>query len=128
MKLLLDTLALIWWLDDYARLSAAARAAISDEHNDIFVSAATAWELATKVRKGKLPIAVRLVVEFHALLAAEEFEPLAITTAHGLLAGGLPEDHKDPFDRMIVAQAIVEKMSVVSVDPAIARLGAPVVW
>jgi PIN domain nuclease of toxin-antitoxin system len=128
VKLLLDTHAFVWWLNDSAKLSAAARTAISDENNDVFVSAATAWELATKVRKGKLPEAVRLVADFHDLLASEEFETLAVTTGHGLLAGGLAGEHNDPFDRMIAAQANFELMTVVTVDPAIARLGGSVIW
>lgn len=128
MKLLLDTHAFVWWLDDNAKLSVTARAANCDEDNDVFVSAASAWELATKVRKGKLPEAVRLVATFHDLLASEEFEPLAITSGHGLLAGGLARGHNDPFDRMIVAQATSEQMRVVTVDPAIAKLGASVIW
>jgi PIN domain nuclease of toxin-antitoxin system len=103
MKLLLDTHTLVWWLNNNSKLSSAARAAIADPQNEIFVSAATAWELGTKVRLGRWPDAERLVAEFHPLLAAEDFELLAIETKHGLLAGGLLGDHGDPFDRMLVA-------------------------
>src|SRR4051812_14149388 len=101
MKLLLDTHAFVWWLNDNPKLSAVARATIADRDNDVFVSAACAWELATKVRRGRLPEAERLVAEFHDLLDQEEFEPLMVTTRHGLLAGGLTGDHNDPFDRML---------------------------
>lgn len=128
MKLLLDTHALVWWLNDNPKLSAVARAAIADPGNDVFVSAASAWEIATKVRRGRMPEAVQLVADFHDLLQQEAFEPLDVTTHHGLLAGGLPGDHSDPFDRMIAAQAISEVMRVVSIDPAITALGAIAVW
>lgn len=128
MRLLLDTHALIWWLNDNPRLSPVARAAIVDPANDVFVSAATAWEMATKVRRGRLPEAVQVVADFHKLLDAQEFEPLMMSTRHGLMAGGLPGDHNDPFDRMIAAQAIAEAMSVITIDPAIAGMGATIVW
>ena len=105
-----------------------ARTAIADLDNDVFVSAACAWELATKVRRGRLPEAERLVADFHDLLDQEQFEPLTVTTRHALLAGGLPGDHIDPFDRMLVAQAIIETMRIVTLDPAIALLGATTIW
>ena len=128
MKLLLDTHALIWWLNDNPKLSEVARAAIVEPTNDVFVSAATAWEMATKVRRGRLPEAVQVVADFHALLDAQEFEPLMVTTRHGLMAGGITGDHRDPFDRMIAAQAISERMSVNTIDPAIASMGETVIW
>jgi PIN domain nuclease of toxin-antitoxin system len=128
VKLLLDTHALVWWLNDSPKLSVTARAAVGEANNDIYVSAATAWELAAKVRKGEFPEAVTLVANFHDLLKAEEFAALAVTTGHGLLAGGLAGDHNDPFDGMIAAQSQVEDMLVVTVDPAIAKLGARVIW
>ena len=128
MKLLLDTHAFVWWVSDTSKLSAATRAAIADPDNDIFVSAATAWELATKVRRGRWPQAQRLATDFHELLSAEGFEPLAISTHHGLLAGSMAGDHNDPFDRMLAAQAVAEGMRVVTIDPAIATFGALVVW
>jgi PIN domain nuclease of toxin-antitoxin system len=128
MKLLLDTHTLVWWLNNNSKLSSAARTAIADTQNEIFVSAATAWELGTKVRLGRWPDAERLVAEFHPLLAAEGFELLAIESKHGLLAGGLPGDHGDPFDRMLAAQAQIDGMSVITLDPAIIGLGAPTIW
>ena len=126
MKLLLDTHAFIWWLADNPKLSRLAHAAIADPGNEIFVSAATAWELATKARRGRLPEATQIVARFHELLTEQQFEPLAITPKHALLAGGMIGDHDDPFDRMIAAQAIAEGMAVVTIDAAIATLGAAV--
>ena len=128
MRLLLDTHALICWLNDNPTLTAVARAAVADPINDIFVSGATAWEIATKVRRGCLPEAIQVIADFISLLDAQEFEPLTVTTRQGLMAGGLLGDHNDPFDRMIAAQAIAEAMSVITIDPAIALLGATVVW
>lgn len=128
MKLLLDTHTLVWWLNNNSKLSATARSAIGNPENEVFVSAATAWELGTKVRRGRWPEAERLVIEFHDLLTAEGFELLAITTRHGLLAGGLAGDHSDPFDRMLVAQARIDGMSLVTLDPSIISLGAPTIW
>ena len=92
------------------------------------MSAATAWELGTKVRLGRWPEAERLVAEFHPLLAAEGFELLAIETTPGVLAGGLPGGHGDPFDRMLAAQAQIDSRSVVTIDNAIISLGAPTIW
>ena len=128
MKLLLDTHTLIWWLNDNSKLSATARAAIANPGNDVFVSAATAWELATKVRRGRLPEAARIVADLHELLDQEEFEPLMVTTRHGLIAGALAGSHNNPFDRMLVAQAESENMSIITIDPAIAALGSRTVW
>ena len=127
MRLLLDTRTLVWWLNESPKLSALAPAVIADPANDVFVSAATAWELATKVRRGRFPEAGKLVADFHELLAAEEFESLPVTTRHGLAAGRLVGEFNDPFDRMLAAQAISEDMQVVTVDSAIGTLGAKTV-
>jgi PIN domain nuclease of toxin-antitoxin system len=128
MNLLLDTHTLVWWLNNNPKLSNPARLAMISADNRFFVSAATAWELATKVRRGRWPDAARFVSDFRPLLEAEQFDQLDITVKHGLAAGGLLGDYNDPFDRMLAAQAIIENMSVVTVDPAIQALGAPTVW
>ena len=128
MRLLLDTHALIWWLNDSPKLSQGARAAMTASDNDVLVSAATAWEMATKVRRGKLPEAVHVVADFVGLLDREGFEPLPITLRHALTAGQLGGEHNDPFDRMIAAQTMIEGLQVVTIDQAIAALGAGVVW
>ncbi len=114
MRILLDTHALLWWLSGDNRLSDTARAAIADESNDIFVSAASAWEVTTKHRLGKLPGAGPLAVDFTRELEAQGFTPLPISVQHGQSAGALSGDHRDPFDRMLIAQAREEHMALVS--------------
>lgn len=114
MRLLLDTHALIWFAFDDPSLSEQARRVLLDLDNEILVSAASAWELTTKVRIGKLPIASRFAVEFRAKVQGLGFKELSVTVDHGQRAGLLPGSHKDPFDRMLMAQAISENMPIVS--------------
>ena len=114
MKLLLDTHALIWWLEGSEALSPRARDAISDEANSIAVSAASAMEVATKFRLGKLPGAALLAQDFEAIVAAQGFTELAISVHHARLAGEMNIAHKDPFDRFLIAQAQAESMALVS--------------
>jgi PIN domain nuclease of toxin-antitoxin system len=128
LKLLLDTHCLVWWLTDDAKLSADARVSIADQNNDVFVSAASAWELSTKARSGRWGAAAGLIGDLPNILRVEGFQPIAITLEHALLAGALVGEHRDPFDRMLVAQAQIEGMHVVSLDDAIGALGAMVIW
>lgn len=128
MKLLLDTHALLWWWTNDARLSEAARAAIADETNDIWVSAASAWEIATKHRLGKLQEAADSVSRFNELVAADGFNHLSMSYLHALRAGGYPHEHRDPFDRMLAAQAELEGATLVSCDPVIADMGVRSLW
>jgi PIN domain nuclease of toxin-antitoxin system len=114
LKLLLDTHALIWWLEGNDALSPRAREAISDESNSIAVSAASAMEVATKFRLGKLPGAALLAQDFEAIVAAQGFTELAISVHHARLAGEMNIAHKDPFDRFLTAQAQAEEMVLVS--------------
>jgi PIN domain nuclease of toxin-antitoxin system len=114
LKLLLDTHALIWWLEGSEALSPRARDAISDEANSIAVSAASAMEVATKFRLGKLPGAALLAQDFEAIVAAQGFAELAISVHHARLAGEMNIAHKDPFDRFLIAQAQAESMALVS--------------
>lgn len=114
MKLLLDTHALIWWLAGDESLSVAARDAIADESNSVAVSAASAMEVSTKFRIGKLPHAALLAQDFAAIVAAQGFAELAITVQHAQLAGEMAIPHKDPFDRLLIAQAQAEGMVLVS--------------
>lgn len=116
MRLLVDTHALLWWLADDSSLSAAARKAIGRSSNNVFVSAASAWEIGTKVRLGKLPGAEELASDFASFLARERFEQLPISVEHAIRAGLLPGPHKDPFDRMLVAQSQTENLPIVSND------------
>jgi PIN domain nuclease of toxin-antitoxin system len=124
----LDTHALVWWWTDDPRLPAAARAAIAAPGNTVFVSAATGWEVATKFRIGKWPEVEVLVRDFEALLRRSRFTSLPMTAAHSLLAGSLAGQHRDPFDRMLAAQAVQESLAVVSGDAAFALYGANVIW
>ena len=114
MRLLLDTHALIWWLAGDEALPLRARAAIGDMANSVAVSAASAMEIATKVRIGKLPDAMLLAQDFDAIIAAQGFDELPISVRHARLAGEMNIVHKDPFDRLLIAQALSEDMVLVS--------------
>jgi PIN domain nuclease of toxin-antitoxin system len=114
LKLLLDTHALIWWLLGDEALSRRAREAIADEANDVAVSAASAMEVATKFRIGKLPDAALLAQDFEAIIADQGFIELPISVHHARLAGEMNIAHKDPFDRLLIAQALAEDMVLVS--------------
>ena len=112
--LLLDTHALLWWLADDPKLTAPARDAIADGARRVLVSAASLWEIATKHRLGKLGEADALLSDPVAVLRTEGFEPLAVTWPHALLAGRLDTTHRDPFDRMLAAQAMEDGLVLVS--------------
>jgi PIN domain nuclease of toxin-antitoxin system len=114
LRLLLDTHALIWWLAGDEALSARAREAIADEENGVAVSAASAMEIATKFRIGKLPDAALLAQDFESIIAGQGFTELAITVHHARLAGEMNIAHKGPFDRLLIAQAQAEDMVLVS--------------
>lgn len=114
LRLLLDTHALIWWLAGDEALSRRAREAIADEVNEIAVSAASAMEIATKFRIGKLPGAALLAQSFEEIIAEQGFGELPISVHHARLAGEMNIDHKDPFDRLLIAQAQAEDLVLVS--------------
>ena len=114
LRLLLDTHALIWWLAGDDALSRRAREAIADEVNEIAVSAASAMEIATKFRIGKLPGAALLAQSFEEIIAEQGFGELPISVHHARLAGEMNIAHKDPFDRLLIAQAQAEDMVLVS--------------
>jgi PIN domain nuclease of toxin-antitoxin system len=128
LRLLLDTHAFIWWLLDSPRLGRTAHAAIEERANVIFVSAATAWEIATKHRLGKLNGIGSLEADIVAAIRGEGFEEIAVTVAHGERAGRLPGPHRDPFDRMLVAQAQAEDLAIVSNEVLFDRFGVRRVW
>ena len=127
MELLLDTHALLWWLAGDRRLPAAARRAIENDNHTIFVSAASAWEISTKHRLGKLD-AGAVVGRLSVLLASQGFEPLDMTVGHAERAGALPGAHRDPFDRMLAAQAQAENLTIVSYDGAFDGYGVTRLW
>ena len=128
MRLLLDTHTLLWWLTENPYLQDSARKLIANKNNDILVSAASAWEIATKVRLGKLSIAIDLARDFTAYLERERFDSLAVTAEHGIRAGLLPGPHKDPFDRMLIAQALAENLAIVSNDVVFDGYGVKRTW
>lgn len=115
--LLLDTHVLLWALTDDPRLDPTAREAIVDGRTEVLVSAASTWEMAIKSRLGKLRIPDDLIQQ----LEAARFEHLPVTLEHGLAVGGLPDHHRDPFDRLLVAQAQVEQLTLVTHDPQLHR-------
>ncbi|MFY8105902.1 MAG: type II toxin-antitoxin system VapC family toxin [Elstera sp.] len=123
MRLLLDTHILIWWLRDDPALPALARAAIGDPAAEVFVSAATAWEISIKHALGRLDFPV---ADMASLLDEAGFTPLGIEIEHAVLAGALPPHHSDPFDRMLVAQAQHEGLTLVSEDTKILRYAVAV--
>jgi PIN domain nuclease of toxin-antitoxin system len=110
------------------RLSPRARAAVAAEKAEVLVSAASAWELATKVRLGKLPRAASLTHRLAECLAEQNFQPLAVSIEHGRLGGLLPGEHRDPFDRVLAAQSLIENLPLVSNDTAFASFGVKTLW
>ena len=128
LRLLLDTHALIWWWTDDGRLPSAARAAIADRDNTVLVSAASAWEIATKHRVGKWPEVASIVEGFETYIARSRFALLPITASHAKAAGMLDGPHRDPFDRMLIAQARQETLAIVSGDRVFTGYGASVIW
>jgi PIN domain nuclease of toxin-antitoxin system len=126
--LLLDTHALLWWLDGDARLSGAAQEAILDPARTVLVSAASAWEITTKHRLGKLPGAGDVARDVRACIAGQGFEALAITVADAERAGRLPGPHRDPFDRMLIAQALGRDLPLVSNELLFDGYGVARLW
>lgn len=127
-RLLLDTHAFLWWLENDAGLSPAAAAAIADPANAVHVSAASVWEITTKHRLGKLPGAALVAADVAAQVTAEGFLALSVGFAHAQHAGSLQGPHKDPFDRMLIAQALLEGMPLVSNERAFDVYGVARVW
>jgi PIN domain nuclease of toxin-antitoxin system len=127
MKALLDTHTFLW-LEGDERLSETARAWIGVVEHRVLVSAASAWEIATKVRIGKLPGAVEVMTRFHECLIAQDFMPLTISTDHALRAGSLPGPHRDPFDRMLIAQAQALNVPLISNEGIFDSYGILRIW
>ncbi len=124
---LIDTHILLWWLFDDPKLGESVRILLRDPTNSLLVSAATAWEIATKYRIGKLPEAQSLIEDYPAILAEARFIELPVTAAHALKAGSLPIAHRDPFDRMLLAQATLEFLPLISYDPIFHGQGISVI-
>ena len=128
MRLLLDTHAFLWWLADDPRLSRRVRTLLGAVENELFLSSASAWEIATKHRLRKLPDAASVLTDFSAVLVDQHITPLAITVEHALEAGRLPAKHRDPFDRMLAAQSRLEGLPLVTDDQALQGLAAETIW
>jgi PIN domain nuclease of toxin-antitoxin system len=128
VRLLLDTRAFLWWLAGDGALSRKARAAIAGEANDVFVSAASAWEITTKHRLGKLPGVAAIVADLDAVIASQDFIGLPVSVRHGQTGGALPGPHRDPFDRMLIAQALVESLALVSNEEVFDDYGVERLW
>ena len=128
MTLLLDTCVLLWAWAEPEKLSGRLRNLLEDPHNQVWVSAASAWEIATRHRIGKYPAGGAIIAEWSDRIARDGFHQLEITCAHALRASSLPGEHRDPFDRMIAAQGMMETIRVATPDPAIATLGADAIW
>lgn len=128
MQGLLDTHTLLWWLTDDPALSNIARLLIADPGNLVLVSAVSAWEIAIKVRLGKLPTAADLVTDFTGHIQREGFHLLPISAEHAIRAGLLPGSHKDPFDRMLIAQAQEENIAIVSNEILFDNYGIRRLW
>jgi len=128
MRLLVDSNALYWWWTKRERLTHAALDALRAEESELYVSTATAWELATKHRIGKLPGAEAFLPDFAELLEESRMAPLRVELVHALEAGGLPGPHRDPFDRLLAAQARIEGLDVVTADGVFKEYGLRVIW
>jgi PIN domain nuclease of toxin-antitoxin system len=128
MHVLVDTHALLWWLSDDPGLTKPARKIIADTKNVVLVSSASAWEIATKVRLGTLATTADLAADFAGHLEREGFQMLTISWDHAIRAGLLPGPHKDPFDRMLIAQAQAENIPILSNESLFDRYGVRRVW
>jgi PIN domain nuclease of toxin-antitoxin system len=127
-RLLLDTHAFLWWLAGDERLSVGAREAVGEEVDPIFVSAASIWEIMTKHRLGKLPGVSAIVGDLPGAIQGQGFVGLPITIRHAQAAGALPGPHRDPFDRMLIAQAMLDDLVLVSNDRAFNAYGVRRLW
>ena len=128
MRLLLDTHALLWALDNNRRLSAAARAALADPANALLISSVSAFEITTKYRLGKLPEFASVADGFPAILAGLDHTPLPVGIEHAAHAGALDHPHKDPFDRLLIAQARIERVPIVSNETLFDGFGVERIW
>lgn len=128
MRLLLDTHALLWLMTGDDRLTMRVRRLIESEADISYVSAVSAWEIATKFRLGKLPGAEELARDFGGLTREADLEPLAIGVRHSEVAGRFDDPHKDPFDRMLIAQALIEGLTLISNERIFDRFGVTRIW
>ena len=128
MRLLLDTHTFLWWVINDRQLSQAARRTIANDDNDVFISAASAWEITTKHRLGKLPGANLIAADVAGAITNQGFDALAITVNDAARAGALPGPHRDPFDRMLMAQALTHNLVFVSNESRFDWYGVRRLW
>ena len=128
MKLLLDTHSFIWFIEGNTRLSPRLRLLIADEANQVFLSTATLWEMAIKVSLGKLTLRQPFDILIPAQLHVNDITLLDITVEHTLTVAKLPLHHRDPFDRLLIAQALVEGLPIISVDNVLDQYGVIRTW
>jgi PIN domain nuclease of toxin-antitoxin system len=128
VALLLDTHAFLWWAEDSPRLSAKARRAIGRPEEACYLSLASCWEMAIKVSLGRLKLSASVDRFIAAQMAANGIQALGLHLPHVARVAALPFHHRDPFDRLLAAQALVEGLSIVSADPVFKRYGVPRIW
>ena len=128
MRALLDTHVFLWWVLDMPRLSSAGRRILEDGANQLLFSAASAYELTIKARQGRLTLPEPPDSYVPSRLVANGFDALPIELPHALRAGSLPHIHRDPFDRMLIAQAQIEGIPIITADPAIGRYDVETIW
>jgi PIN domain nuclease of toxin-antitoxin system len=128
MKLLLDTHTFLWWVTDDPRLSGAARTIMAEGNNDLFLSAASGWEIAIKARLGRLQLPSNLKEYIAKQMQSNAIAVLPIQLNHALHVCKLPDHHKDPFDRMLIAQSQLENLPLLTKDPVIAKYDVVIVW
>jgi PIN domain nuclease of toxin-antitoxin system len=125
VKLLLDTHIFLWWLEDHPRLSATSREVIAQPDQKVFVSAASIWEMTTKHRLGRLPLPCAQPEDLPDLVLSQDMALMPMLPAHAARAGSWPQAHRDPFDRMLAAQAALESCTLATTDPALAQFNVP---
>ena len=128
MRLLLDTHTFLWWITDQPSLSDQARSLIGETGNEIFFSAASAWEIGIKTALGKLSLRSPLEEFIPQQLALNAFQSLSVSVSHALRVAALPVIHRDPFDRLLVAQSQLENLPIISSDPLLPPYGVTVIW
>ena len=128
MRLLLDTHALLWWWSGDRRMPRKIRSLFTDDGSEIYVSSISVLEIAIKFRVGKLPEAGRIIERFEEILVEQGFRELSVTSTHARRAGLLTGKHRDPFDRILAAQSLIEDLVVVSKDDALGKFGARTMW
>ena len=124
----MDTHAFVWWLTADRRLTARARSAIENLQTPLYVSSVTAFEIATKVRIGKLDVAREIADHFESFVRESGFSALPVRVNHALLAGRIGVPHRDPFDRLLAAQSIIHDLRVITADGAFKAFSVEVVW